>query len=143
MRYLPLLFLISIGCATSEQYPENALYEKILTVRPGHDGCLTNRSCTEYDKNNECLNYKIDDYSLSDDSLRKQLNDFNFICMIGGRLFKVCIDKPGFCRHWYRACGFLGMNKCRQEEYLPISDYSYHLNAQTKCWSFNAYGWIE
>lgn len=140
---MSLILLILSGCSSAQKDIRNPLYEQILTPRAGHANFLTNMACVEWKQpdGGECLKYEVAEYDLNDNNLRKALNDFTFACNIGGRLFKICQDKPGFCRHTYAACGFLHMFSCKTEEYVPVEKYQYLLDAGTKCWSATQYGY--
>jgi len=139
---LLLLVLASIGCShfDAKIYHRSALKNQILKPRKGYTG-LTNRVCLKYDFK-DCVQDEIKDYDLHSERLRKDLNEFGFICNLGGRRFKVCLDKPGFCRFegecikWHKS--FWGKKKgckewSRREVYVPVSDYQYLLDADLTC----------
>ncbi len=142
-RKLALLSLIiASGCAGMKIYPAHPLVDEILKPRAGFDGKLTNRTCGLYDKG-ACVVEKIATYDLTDSVFRKTVNDLKFICSVGGRRFKVCLDKPGFCRfssETYK-CGFLGLARCskRIEEYLPADPYQFLIDAKVKCFNKENY----
>ncbi len=85
---------------------------------------------------------EIKEYSLEDAEFRTTANKLNFICSIGARRFKVCIDKPGYCRHtFYQKC-FLGIcgKKHREEEYIPAKEkHQFLLDAKAKCFNYGEY----
>jgi len=131
-----LSVVVTGGCAGVEIYPAHSLVDQIIMPRAGYDGKLTNRTCGAY-KDGKCSDEKIQTYDLSDALFRKTANDLKFLCNVGGRRFKICMDKPGFCRfssETYK-CGFLGLAKCSKqiEEYLPASPYQFLLDAKVKC----------
>lgn len=135
------LSLLLVGCVTSMVYAPHPLVEQILKPRAGYDGKLTNRTCGEY-QNGKCVKESIATYNLEDADFRSSVNKFNFICSIGGRRFKICIDKPGFCRFTYEKSCFLGVfckKGERLEEYLPVEKYRFLLDADTRCASKEIY----
>jgi len=111
--------------------------QQILKPRAGHKG-LTNRACLAWNDENECLKYEIQEYLLEDAEFRETVNSFDFICSIGGRRFKVCKDKPGFCRITYTDCGIFCRRK-RHEEYIPAEKYDFLLAANTRCMNKEEY----
>jgi len=129
--------LLVNSCATEQTYPRNALVNQILKPRPGYTG-LTNRACEVWDVKNICTTWVIKEYIL-DEPTRKTLSGLDFICNISGHRYKVCLDKEGFCRTSYYGCGFLNMKQCKKEEYLPVSNYQFLLDANTKCFNKYAY----
>lgn len=132
-----------VACATGPAlYPEHPLVDQIIKVRQGHDGMLTNRTCTEKpdpalkDSSPDCPLEHIKDYPLADVDFRQTANRLNFICNVGGKRYKICLDKPGFCRFSYKQDCFLGIF-ChpaeRLEEYLPVEKYGFLLDANARC----------
>jgi len=129
-------FLIS-GCSTSrEVYSRNPLVKQIIKPRPGFEGKLTNSRCVKYEKD-ECKKLEYQSYDLNDESVRLNLNGHEFICSINGKRYKICKDKPGFCRHWYTGWFVF---KEKHEEYLPIAKYQFILDSGAKCFSRKIYG---
>lgn len=143
--YLLLLLLLSSCSFNSQIYTPNPLASEILTPRPGHDGKLTNRTCSAY-SGETCVTEKIVDYDLSDPTFRSTANTLNFICKIGGKRYKVCKDQPGFCRMTYHQnCTlgiFCGPNR-ETVEFLPIMPYQTILNLGVKCFSQSKYDFAE
>lgn len=141
MRYAFLLLMMLLsGCSTApERIMRHELLEQILTPRKGAKG-LTNRACDEWEEGKGCKTWGVRDYDLNDPAIRKQLNDLGFLCQVGGRRFKVCLDKPGFCRiSWdeKRDC-FLGIcgsarRVNRKVEYVPVEPYQALLDAKVRC----------
>ena len=80
----------------------------------------------------------IKEYDLQDANFRKEANDFGFICNLGGKRYKICLDKPGFCRISYKN-GFLGIGKKKIEEYVPAVPYQYLIDANLKCFNKDEY----
>lgn len=130
-----LLGLFTGGCSVAPIYAPHPLVEQILKPREGYEGKLTNRTCGEY-VDGKCTKEAITTYDLGDASFREAVNKFDFLCSIGGRRFKICLDKPGFCRFTYKTSCFLGMF-CKKgeklEEYLPVEQYRFLLDADTRC----------
>ena len=142
-RKLALLSFVISGCAGPKIYTAHPLVDQILKPRTGVEGNLTNRTCSKYD-GDRCAQENIQAYNLSDPVFRKTVNDLKFLCNIGGRRFKVCLDKPGFCRFssdTYK-CGFLHLFKCSgelEEEYLPAEPYQFLLDAKVRCFNKETY----
>ena len=120
-------------------WPENALINQILRVRSGHPSSLTNGRCVSYKQNEktkhwECEDFRINTHSLADQAVRERLNELGFICSIGKKRFKVCMDKPGFCRFKTKST-WLGLKKeLILEEYIDAAErHQYLLDAATKC----------
>jgi hypothetical protein len=134
------------ACATPEQYPRSPFVKQILKPREGHTG-LTNRACEVYDpKSGACSTWKVLDYAFEDEAFRKQANQLNFICLVGGKRYKICLDKPGLCRITYTKKCTLGMfcKTERHEDSLPASGYQFLLDSDTVCFSQTEYdlqGW--
>lgn len=120
---------LSLSCSSAPKvYPRHELVEQILKPRPGYKG-LTNRVCSSVNDKKECV-YTVTDYDLFDVNFRKNANTFNFTCNIGGKRYKVCQDKPGFCHFTYK--GLWPFRK-KIEDYLPITNYDFLLSAKTVC----------
>lgn len=129
---------LGLACSTANPppYPAHPLVDQILKVRPGHEGVLTNRSCAANDPaTGYCTQAKIQEYPLADPAFRETANRLNFLCNIGGKRYKICKDKPGFCRIGYLPKCFLVF--CQQEEveldYLPVGNYQFLLDAAARC----------
>ena len=138
IKCLMAVAMVGAGACTSTPtiYPEHALSDQILKVRLGHDGKLTNRTVAGYDATGKPIE-KIMDYSLKDNDFRETANRMNFICNIGGKRFKICTDKPGFCRFSHAQKCLFGNSFCRDgellEEYLPVEKYGFLLDANARC----------
>lgn len=135
----------AVACATAPLlYPAHPLSDQIIKVRAGHEGFLTNRTCGAYipgevAPEKACSDERITRYPLNSPEFRATVNKLNFLCNIGGRRFKICVDKPGFCRFSTgpkKCSGFLGLF-CKEgerlEEYLPVEQYRFLLDANAKC----------
>lgn len=116
--------------------PRSPLVGQILTPRPGYEGALTNRRCVVY-RGEECITPEIAVYPLASEEVRRTLNELQFICNIGGRRYKVCRDKPGFCRISYRDRFLRGDE--RVEEFLPVERYQFLLDARARCFNRDSY----
>lgn len=120
------------ACASApELYYRHELADQILKPRPGYAG-LTNRACAKFDDDGVCQDWQVEAHSLDDANFRQTVNTLGMVCNIGGRRFKVCLDKPGFCRIWYTDCG-LFCRKKRHEEYIPASNEQLILASKTRC----------
>lgn len=140
-HFFKLILLVSslcFGCASNRVYPRNPLVDQVIKPRPGYERHLTNSACLKYENGN-CVNLEIKPYSLDDESFRKMANEFDFICNVGGRRFKICLDKPGFCRNWtFVKCepwDFLKIfcEDIAMEDFIPIDDYNFILESNAKC----------
>lgn len=145
MKSLALLLLLlplSLleACSTEPMHPRHPLQDQILSVRPGQPA-LSNRACEAWDKKGVCTNWVVKSYPLADATFRKTVNDLQFMCVIGHRVFKVCLDKPGFCRHTTEKHCTLRVfcKSTRHEEYIPIEPLQFHLDAGTQCFSDDRY----
>lgn len=126
---LLLSLVVVVGCeSTPKKYPSHELQSQILKLR---DGKLSNKSDSGIVK-----------YDLSDETFRKKLNDFGFRCKIGGRRFKICLDKPGFCRHSTEIykCGLFNLFRCtnRLEEYIAEGESKLD-GSNLRCFSSSTY----
>lgn len=126
-----ILSLFILGCVTI--FPRNPLSDQVLRVRTAYPGKLTNMQCSEY-KHNECVKPNIIAYDMSDEKQRAQLIDFNFKCKIAGKRFRICRDRPGFCR-WTLECEKHMLFWCKKykEIYIPASEHAYLMQAKTVC----------
>lgn len=143
MKLLALLLLsLSLNaCSTAQtKYPRHRLNEQILMVRPGHPG-LTNNACEAWDEKGACTTFVVKDYLLTDQTFRNTVNDLGFMCVLGNRVFRVCRDKPGFCRVTYeKKCqAVVFCKRERHEEFIPMEPLQYHLDAATHCFSDDEY----
>ena len=143
------LLLLGLGCSTSpELYPEHELVDKLLKPRAGFQGKLTNLVCLAKSPDGKCTEEKIITYDLADEEFRETTNRLNFLCKVGSKRYKICTDKEGFCRFSYKkSCFILGW-PCsrgeRLEEFLPVTQYRYLLDARTRCGSRDKYDlWWE
>lgn len=95
-RVLFMVLLSGVSCSVTPT-PQHELSDQILKPRRGYDGKLTNRACLEYD-GKECKKDNVISYDLSDSKFRETANKLDFICNIGGKRFKICMDQAAFCR---------------------------------------------
>ena len=116
-------------------YPRSPLIRQILTPEPGYK-TLINRSCSEWKDEETCaVPYTIDEYDLRDKSVRETLNKLGFGCALGGKLYDICVEKPGLCR--LSGGGFFSSPK---EEFLSIEkDYQFLIDADAACSQFGLY----
>ena len=133
MKYIILIVLL-FSCK-HKVYPHNVLSKQILRMRAGYDFKLTNRTCLKY-KNDKCTHESIQEYDLRSESVRETFNKLNFICKIADKRFKICKDKPGFCRKtlvcikkkWFRCVRYKIL-------YQPAADLTYLIEANTRCYN--------
>lgn len=141
MKLLLILISLSLyGCKTTpENHYQHVLSEQILKPRKGFEGFLTNRACLKYEKG-DCLNESIVKYDLSDSEFRRAVNEFNFICKIGGKRYKICLDKAGFCRfEGHKKCWLFFCKTEMKEIYVPVAQYEFLIQAKTRCYSYKKY----
>lgn len=142
-KFLWVAVVLGFACATVPTiYPEHPLSDQILKPREGFDNKLTNRACLPKtdpnapDSSPDCPLEKITAYPMFDPEFRKTVNRLNFICNVGGKRYKICLDKPGFCRFSQKQDCFLGIF-CKDgellEEYLPVEKYRFLADANTRC----------
>lgn len=129
MKYVFTLLLLA-ACASEFHYNRNQLVEQVLTARPGKP-VLSNSAFVKGEK--DVWHNEIVEYDLADEKLRTNMFAMHFVCSIGGKRYKVCADKPGFCRVSYQG-GFFSKKKV--EEYIPIKEqYDFIVQARTTCFS--------
>ncbi len=132
----------AMGCVSPRVYMPHNLTEKILKPRKGFDGKLTNRYCKKYD-GQKCSDAVIDTFDINDQKFRLKINKLNFICNISGKRFKICKDKPGFCRFYgqKKDCFlFFCKEKPLLQEYLPIkNNYQFLIDANARCFNRTKY----
>jgi hypothetical protein len=116
-----------------------------LIPRKGYEGKLTNRICLKW-YGDKCEAESIKEYSLKDKSVRELLIKLQFACHIGGKRYRVCPDREGFCRRekktvckkWGKKV-FSRKKVCRKwedekkESFIPVSNYNFLLDASTEC----------
>lgn len=131
---LACLLVLATSCGTAPQYPRHPLVEQILKPRQGYTG-LTNRACKNYNEKNECTVWEIIEYKLEDPVFRATATKLGIICNVAGKRFKICPDHPALCRITYK--GFIF--KTKKTDYLPITDYQFLIDANTRCMSLESY----
>jgi hypothetical protein len=142
LKFLLLLAVSSYltACSTSAPlYPRHELYDQILKPRPQWAGYLTNS------RQVQPLGAKLGEtvpelvtYDLKDATLRADLNRLSFVCKIAGRQFKICLERPGYCRkkeHFWQD---------DELEYIDaITQHNYLLQAKTRCFSWKRHDWLS
>lgn len=135
------ILILSTSCTTTKFYHANLANQK-LSPRTGFDGHLTNRICAEMSPlGGECKKWSIQKYDINDSKIRKQLNDFRIACRVGGKRYRVSLNRPGFIRTERGKCvnrqKWWG-NKCKEwgfkTLYIPVSDYQYLINSGMYCY---------
>lgn len=130
MRARFWLMLLFLGCATKPPLPRSALIDQRLSARPGDRRELSN-TAEVLAPDGKTLTLALEYQDLTDPSVRETLFRLRFICSVGGRLFKVCPDKPGFCRVDYK--GVWPFRK-QTEEYVDIVDqWDFVVAGRTTC----------
>lgn len=135
------LLLFIVGCQTPT-VGHAPMFKERIAPRPGYEGMLTNRICKK-ELFGSCQEWSVKTYDIKDPKVRKAANDFGMACQIGGKRFRICMDKTGFCRReqiclkWSKSWFGMGKEKCRQwetkETYIDISQYLYLIEAGTEC----------
>jgi hypothetical protein len=122
------------------------LEKQRLIPRPKHEGFLTNRVCTDF-YGPDCEKESIKEYDLSNKKIRENFIELGFACVVSGKRYRFCPDKPGFCRkEFYKECSSWGKRffsrarYCKQykeftvEKYLDgITDYKFLLDGTMEC----------
>ena len=139
MKWHTVLPLVILSSCAPKIYNRSEFVDQILKPRKGFEGFLTNSRCTKR-KGDDCKNLEIEKYDLNDDSFRRTVNRLDFICMIGNKRYKVCLDKVGFCRRSFRR-NWLGRRKFRYEKYIPAYDYDFLIKSKLRC--FNKYKYYD
>ena len=135
-KIISIFLLVFLSCTTTEIYHRSPMYKQRLVVRKGFDGFLTNQVCEEY-KKGKCVKWDIIKYDVNDSKFRKKVNDFNITCRVATKRWRICLDKPGFCRRTLKCvekCWYWLFSCCKYEElFISINDYQYLLDANTYC----------
>lgn len=126
-----ILFLL-IGCASQEKYYKHQLYRQRLVIRIDHPGHLTNQTCVEMD-GEDCKKWDITTYDMNDEEFRRKANDFRIVCRLGGKRWRICLKKAGFCRRICLKKGWGGKCKKHEEKFIPATDHQYLYDAGTVC----------
>lgn len=142
-KALALFLLGAVGCATApEIYPSHPLVDEIVKVRPGHAGTLTNRA-EILGPDGKSTVAVVTEYPLHDPAFRDTVNKLDFLCNIGGKRYKICKDKPGFCRIGSTRSCAIGPLFCKDVEaeidYIPVDNYQFLLDAKARCASKQNY----
>ena len=152
-----ILLLSAVACSTIRdvfepeskmedvQESHRPLEQQRLIPRPGYEGHLTNRVCLKW-YGDHCEKDSVRKYSLKDKKIRNRLIEFQFACRIGGKRYRVCPNKEGFCRRErHRVCKkwgrtiFKRRKVCRKWEnktvnkFIHIDDYQFLLDGATEC----------
>lgn len=133
-----LLGVFLVACTTSIRKEEhNPLLKQILAPRVGYK-TLTNQVINCDDKK-VCV-VSVREYDLNDQEVRNTLKELGFRCDIGGKIYFICANGPGFCRREYDIIHkFLGIVTKREPvfaEPIDINDrYQFLLDAKTRCQS--------
>ena len=78
--------------------------------------------------------------------MRGLLYKLKFICKLNNERWKICKNKPGLCRNYYKTKKrFLRRDKKKKYTiYLDIeSNYEYFTASGLRCFSQNVYDWIS
>lgn len=100
LRNIFALLFIGVACThftDREPAPRSQLSEQILSHRPGYTE-LTNQRCVEY-RGEKCTKKDVRTYDLRAQGVRDILNELGFECQIGTKIYRICPDKPGYCRN--------------------------------------------
>jgi len=130
-----ILLMALFSCASERMLHDRpALEGQELWIRDGHEGKLTNRRCIEADKM-KCVKFDMVEYDLNDSSIRTALNRLNFECEIGGNLYKIALNRPGFVQHKGEKACWLCKPKKIEVDYLDsIKDFVFLVGAATRCY---------
>ena len=128
-----LLALSLISCETTQIYYRSIFTEQRLIVREAYPEYLTNQICLEY-KGTVCVKWDIMKYSMNDELFRKHANELGIRCYIGGEYWRICLNKPGFCRRT-QECIEQYLFHCEkyEEKYIAAEEHEFLLRAGTYC----------
>jgi hypothetical protein len=123
-----LLSLSLSSCST--QLPRNQFVNQRFVARPSHPEQLTNQALNDEGE------IEVVAYSLGDASFRKRMNDFKISCKIGKERWRVCLDRPGYCRRDVCLKRTRFSNKCKKwdERYIPASNHQYLVDGGLYCY---------
>jgi hypothetical protein len=117
--------------------------EQIVRLTP--DGKLSNVSCTYApEKPKDCIKH-VESYDLNDRDTRLLFRKLGFICRVGGSLYRIAQEEPGFIREGEKkVCSALIF--CHTEtEVLDLltvpKDIKTLIAGNTHCYSYNTYSW--
>lgn len=149
MKILSIL-IIFFSCSIFQRPPSiderKPFLEQRLLVRPTHQGLITNQICKQR-KNNECVKWDAKVYDLKDAAFRKLVNDLKISCLIGKQRWRICLDRPGYCRREKKCVKFKNVwwdfkDKLRcvkeklVESYIPAFEkHEYLVESYTRCYS--------
>ncbi len=103
--FITSIFLVSFltfSCSNSSKkneqtYTRPVFAKQRLVVRKEYPGHLTNKMCMKY-VDGKCQDWSLVKYDLNDPEVRKKLNQYKISCKVAQKRFRVCLDRPGFCR---------------------------------------------
>lgn len=125
--------IILINCTTKIYY-RSPLFQQRLVVRPQYPGYLTNQICLEY-KKGECTNWDLDKHDLTDPVFREHANKLKISCRVGEQYWRICLDKPGYCRRTLK-CVKKVLWHCKKYEELYLDakeEHDFLIRAGTYC----------
>jgi len=122
------------------------LEKQHLIPRQGYEGYLTNRVCLKW-YGDKCEKDSVKKYSLKDKEVRAKLISLQFACHIGGKRWRICPNKEGFCRREKlvkcmkkrRINPFRSKKKCVKwkttpiNKFIPLANYQFLLDSSTEC----------
>jgi len=128
-----LIALLINSCASLyEVYSRPELVRQILRPYRGKEPKLVNSSCVKYNALGNCVDMSLAEYDINDDSVRNTLIKLNFICIVGGKMYRFAEKAPGLVREEYRET-FFGNRKQIYHDYIPILEYDFLISAGTEC----------
>ena len=158
-----ILIITTISCSSIKEWTKGILEPKSkmdevheqhrplekqrLVPRPGYEGYLTNRICLKW-YGSKCEKESIKKYSLKDRKVRENFIELQFACHVGGKRYRICPDKAGFCRKekhsecakWGRKNVFNSEKVCKKwkdkivKKYLDsVTDLQFLLDGATEC----------
>ena len=126
-----------VGCASTPM-PHNDLINQIVRMRPGYAG-LTHRICAKKKWTGECTNWDLIEYQIRNQEGRMRFIDLGFICMVGGRRFKLDPNLPQFVRYGDVDHGWFSPKTTEIVETLSYKDVQKMVDAGTYCFSERVY----
>lgn len=125
------------GCSSTE-YKHTDLVNQIVRFRPGYAG-LTHRICSKKKWNGDCENWDIIEYSIRGQAGRMRFVELGFICIVGGRRFKIDPDWPQLARYGVKDNGWFQPKTREIVETMDYKDVQKLVDAGTYCYSERTY----
>lgn len=135
LKTLSKILLLTFLVACSSTIEHSTLDKQRLAPRSSHRPNLTNKICKK-EKFKKCSEWSILTYDMKNEVVRKQLNQLGFACNLSKKRWRVCSDRPGFCRR-ETICTKYKRKKCKKKEtketYINLDSYDFLVNSGFDC----------